>query len=106
MREDSVRGQLGRLPKGPGVYLFRDARDEILYVGKAKSLRARVRSYFNRGGDARQGIGNLVARIARVEVIVTQSEAEALHLEQNLVKRHRPRSTSGSATTSRSRTSP
>ena len=90
MREDSVRGQLGRLPKGPGVYLFRDARDEILYVGKAKSLRARVRSYFNRGGDARQGIGNLVVRIARVEVIVTQSEAEALHLEQNLVKRHRP----------------
>ena len=72
------------------MYVFRDGRDEILYVGKAKSLRARVRSYFNRGGDARQGIAGLVLRIARIEVIVTQSEAEALHLEQNLVKRHRP----------------
>ena len=72
------------------VYLFRDERDEILYVGKAKSLRARVRSYFNRGGDARAGIDQLVRRVGRVEVIVTQSEAGALHLEQNLVKRHRP----------------
>ena len=89
VREDSVRDQLKRLPTGPGVYLFRDARDEILYVGKAKSLRARVRSYFNRG-DARAGIDQLVERIHRIEVIVTQSEAEALHLEQNLVKRHRP----------------
>ena len=90
MREDSVREQLKRLPTGPGVYLFRDERDEILYVGKAKSLRARVRSYWNRGGDTRAGIGQLVERVHRVEVIVTQSEAEALHLEQNLVKRHRP----------------
>ena len=90
VREDSVRSQLRRLPTGPGVYLFRDERDEILYVGKAKSLRARVRSYFNRG-DARAGIGQLVERVHRIEVIVTQSEAEALHLEQNLVKRHRPR---------------
>ena len=87
---EEIREQLERLPSGPGVYVFRDERDEILYVGKAKSLRARVRSYFNRGGDARQGIGQLVDRIARIEVIVTQSEAEALHLEQNLVKRHRP----------------
>ena len=53
-------------------------------------LRARVRSYWNRGGDTRAGIGQLVERVHRVEVIVTQSEAEALHLEQNLVKRHRP----------------
>jgi excinuclease ABC subunit C len=90
VREDSVREQLKRLPTGPGVYLFRDERDEILYVGKAKSLRARVRSYWNRGGDTRAGIGQLVERVHRVEVIVTQSEAEALHLEQNLVKRHRP----------------
>src|SRR6187399_3457924 len=90
MREDSVREQLKRLPTGPGVYLFRDERDEILYVGKAKSLRARVRSYWNRGGDTRAGIGQLVNRIRSLEVIVTQSEAEALHLEQNLVKRHRP----------------
>ncbi len=88
--DDAVREQLRRLPRGPGVYLFRDARDEILYVGKAKSLRARVRSYFNRGADLRVGIDGMVRRIRRIEVIVTQSEAEALHLEQNLVKRHRP----------------
>ena len=62
----------------------------MLYIGKAKSLRGRVRSYFNRSGDTRQGIGSLVERVRDVEVIVTSSEAEALHLEQNLVKRHRP----------------
>jgi len=71
------------------VYLFRDESDDVLYVGKAKSLRARVRSYFNRG-DGRPGIERMVGRISRIEVIVTSSEAEALHLEQNLVKRHRP----------------
>ena len=84
------RGQLDGLPVLPGVYLFRDADEEILYVGKAKSLRARVRNYFNRGGDGRVGIDRLVERIRRIEVIVTSTEAEALHLEQNLVKRHRP----------------
>jgi excinuclease ABC subunit C len=89
-KEDTpIRKDLARLPRGPGVYLFRDAEDAILYVGKAKSLRSRVRTYFA-GGDTRVGIDQLVDRIARVEVIVTQSEAEALHLEQNLVKRHRP----------------
>jgi excinuclease ABC subunit C len=86
---ESVREQLVALPRNPGVYLFRDEADEILYVGKAKSLRSRVRSYFNRG-DGRLGIERMVDRIRRIEVIVTSSEAEALHLEQNLVKRHRP----------------
>ena len=86
---DQVREQLAALPRNPGVYLFRDGSDDVLYVGKAKSLRPRVRSYFN-GGDGRMGIGRMVARVARIEVIVTSSEAEALHLEQNLVKRHRP----------------
>jgi excinuclease ABC subunit C len=88
--DESLTEQLRSLPRGPGVYLFRDGRDEVLYVGKAKSLRARVRSYFNRSGDTRTGIFRLVERIRRLEVIVTQTEAEALHLEQNLVKRHRP----------------
>jgi excinuclease ABC subunit C len=88
MREN-LEGTLGTLPRGPGVYLFRDERGEVLYVGKAKSLRSRVRSYFQRG-DGRVAIGQLADRIADVEVIVTRNEAEALHLEQNLVKRHRP----------------
>jgi excinuclease ABC subunit C len=86
-----VREKLRKLPAKPGVYLFRDARGDVLYVGKAKSLRPRVRSYFQEGrGDNRAQIPRLVARIADLEVIVTGSEVEALHLEQNLVKRHRP----------------
>ena len=85
----AVAAALKRLPAGPGVYLFRDAAGELLYIGKAKSLRASVRTYFS-GGDGRPGIVRMLDRIADVEVIVTGSEAEALHLEQNLVKRHRP----------------
>jgi excinuclease ABC subunit C len=88
-REERIEAQLKALPAQPGVYLFRDARDDVLYVGKAKSLRARVRSYF-RGGETRQGLDRMTARVERIEVIVTRSEGEALHLEQNLIKRHRP----------------
>jgi excinuclease ABC subunit C len=88
MREN-LEEKVRSLPRGPGVYLFRDAPGEVLYVGKARSLRSRVRSYFQRG-DGRIGTAQLVERIADVEVIVTRTEAEALHLEQNLVKRHRP----------------
>ncbi len=89
--EDRVKKQLSSLPTQPGVYLFRDERGEVLYIGKAKSLRARVRSYFQQGSsDTRATIRQLPARVADVEVIVTGSEVEALHLEQNLVKRHRP----------------
>jgi excinuclease ABC subunit C len=88
MREN-LEGKLRTLPRSSGVYLFRDADGDVLYVGKAKSLRSRVRSYFQRG-DGRLGTAQLVERVADVEVIVTRTEAEALHLEQNLVKRHRP----------------
>jgi excinuclease ABC subunit C len=87
--QTSVKERLGELPRSPGVYLFRDERGDVLYVGKAKSLRSRVRSYFQRG-DGRMGTAQLVSLIDDVEVIVTRNEAEALHLEQNLVKRHRP----------------
>jgi excinuclease ABC subunit C len=87
---DRVGNQLKRLPAKPGVYLFRDAEGEVLYVGKAKSLRARVRSYFQKTTDGRIQIRQLPERVADVEVIVTGTEVEALHLEQNLVKRHRP----------------
>jgi excinuclease ABC subunit C len=83
--------QLKALPAKPGVYLFRGADGSVLYVGKAKSLRPRVRSYFQAGSsDTRPGIPQLVERVAALEVIVTSTEVEALHLEQNLVKRHRP----------------
>src|SRR4051812_1287686 len=88
--EDRVKERLKSIPAKPGVYLFRDARGDVLYVGKAKSLRPRVRNYFQRGGDGRAQIAQLPGRVADIEVIVTGSEVEALHLEQNLVKRHRP----------------
>jgi excinuclease ABC subunit C len=86
----TLEDQLKRVPAKPGVYLFRDARGEVLYVGKAKTLRPRVRSYFQRSGDTRSGIQQLAGRVETVETIVTGTEVEALHLEQNLVKRHRP----------------
>jgi excinuclease ABC subunit C len=83
--------KLKNLPTKPGVYLFRDDRGEVLYVGKAKSLRPRVRSYFQESqSDTRTTIRQLPERVGDIEVIVTQSEVEALHLEQNLVKRYRP----------------
>ena len=87
---DRVEQQLKALPAKPGVYLFRDDAGDLLYVGKAKSLRSRVRSYFQKTGDGRAQIASLPGRVADIEVIVTGSEVEALHLEQNLVKRHRP----------------
>jgi excinuclease ABC subunit C len=85
-----LEDQLKQLPAKPGVYLFRDERGEVLYIGKAKTLRPRVRSYFQSGQDGRAQIAYLPERVADIEVIVTGSEVEALHLEQNLVKRHRP----------------
>jgi excinuclease ABC subunit C len=85
----NLEGTLRTLPRSPGVYVFRDEGGNALYVGKAKSLRSRVRSYFQKG-DGRAGTAQLATRIADVEVIVTRTEAEALHLEQNLVKRYRP----------------
>jgi excinuclease ABC subunit C len=88
-REERIEAQLRELPARPGVYLFRGRDDAVIYVGKAKSLRSRVRSYF-RGGDARRGLDNLTTRVERIEVIVTQTEVEAFHLEQNLIRRHRP----------------
>src|SRR5689334_7138752 len=88
---EQLEARLKRVPAGAGVYLFRDARGDVLYVGKAKSLRPRVRSYFQAGSsDTRPGIRQMADRVAEIETIVTQTEVEALHLEQNLVKRHRP----------------
>src|ERR1700747_517251 len=85
-----VENQLMSLPARPGVYLCRDADGDVLYVGKAKSLRPRVRSYFQRTTDGRPQIRGLPSRVADVEVIVTGSEVAALPLEQTRVKRHRP----------------
>ena len=88
--EPLLEAKLPLLPTSPGVYLFRNALGEILYVGKAKNLRARVRQYA-RGGDGRVQIRFLLAQLADVEVLITMSEKEALLLENTLIKRHWPR---------------
>ena len=88
--KEGLETRLKALPAKPGVYVFRDAKSDVLYVGKAKSLRPRVRSYFQAKGSGRPTLAQLADRVADVEVIVTGSEVEALHLEQNLIKRHRP----------------
>ncbi len=87
---EQLEARLKSLPAKPGVYVFRDEGGGVLYIGKAKSLRPRVRSYFQKGGDGRASMAQLAGRVADIEVIVTGTEVEALHLEQNLVKRHRP----------------
>ena len=88
-RDERIEEQLKGIPAKPGVYLFRDAKGVVLYVGKAKSLRSRTRSYF-RGGDSRLGLDRLIERVEQIEVVVTSTEVEAFHLEQNLIKRYRP----------------
>jgi len=87
-----VTEKLDVLPATPGVYLFKDKKGNVVYVGKAKSLRSRVRSYFQQGsGDSRYFIPILLRTLGDFETIVTASEKEATILENNLIKQHRPR---------------
>ncbi len=86
-----VQQKLATLPREPGVYLFRGDDGRVLYVGKAKSLRARVRSYFAAsGGDGRFFVALLPELVADLETVVVASEKEALILENELIKQHRP----------------
>ena len=87
----SLHSKLDHLPGNPGVYLFKDGQGEILYIGKAAVLADRVRSYFQKGSDHSPKTSLLVSQIADLETMVTRSELEALILESNLVKRHKPR---------------
>ncbi len=82
---------LKKFPTAPGVYLMKDAEGLVLYVGKAKNLRNRLRSYFSAAGDGRAHIRFLMNRAEQVETIVTDTEKEALILENTLIKKHRPR---------------
>jgi excinuclease ABC subunit C len=90
-RIERLKGEAGKLPDGAGVYVFRDREGDVLYVGKAKSLRSRVRSYFNVDAGRSLKIRELVRRIDDLETFVLDSEAEALLLEWNLIKEHEPR---------------
>ena len=87
----AVEAALASLPDVPGVYLWKDAEGRVIYVGKAKSLRSRVRSYFSDDFAASQRLGLLQRSIRAVETIVVASESQALILENNLIKEHHPR---------------
>jgi len=86
-----LKHALACLPNQPGVYLFKNDAGEVLYVGKAAVLANRVRSYFQKGADHTPRTTLLVSQIADMETLVTRSELEALILESNLIKKHRPR---------------
>lgn len=86
-----IQEELKKLPHSPGVYLHHDARDEIIYIGKAKNLKNRVSQYFQSSRSRSPKIEKMVSQIAYFEYIVTDSEVEALILENNLIKDNRPR---------------
>ena len=88
---EHIQRILKTLPEKPGVYIMKNAAGEIIYVGKAIILKNRVRSYFQERGDQSHKTRKLVSQIADLEWIVVDSELEALILEMNLIKKHRPR---------------
>ncbi|HBR24337.1 MAG TPA: excinuclease ABC subunit C, partial [Firmicutes bacterium] len=83
--------ELKKIPAKPGVYLMKNVEGRIIYVGKALSLRNRVRQYFQASRNPGKRIESMIAQIEALEYIVTDSEVEALILENNLIKKHRPR---------------
>jgi excinuclease ABC subunit C len=90
LQPERLQERLGAIPREPGCYLMRDADDRILYIGKAKVLRQRVRSYFQSSSGHSPRISLMVRQICDIEFIVTDSENEALVLESNLIKAHQP----------------
>ncbi|MBM3748314.1 MAG: excinuclease ABC subunit C, partial [Acidobacteria bacterium] len=86
-----LRDKAAQLPTLPGVYLYKDAAGQVLYVGKAKSLRARVRNYFSGDQLADPKTGSLMAEARDLEYILVDNEKEALALENNLIKQWQPR---------------
>jgi excinuclease ABC subunit C len=91
LRGERLEALLRRLPDRPGVYLMKDRNDRVIYVGKAKSLRSRVRSYFRASGDQRAFISRLDRVLFDIQVRVTSSEKDALIMERELIRHHRPR---------------
>src|SRR5512138_2076638 len=87
----TLEAKLKNIPAGPGVYLYKDGSGQIIYVGKAKSLRNRVRTYFQLSADLDVRKDQMMDAIEDVEFIVTDTEGEALALENNLIKRYKPK---------------
>ncbi|OLC15783.1 MAG: excinuclease ABC subunit UvrC [Chloroflexi bacterium] len=90
-QEDAIKRRLRAVPDGPGVYLFRDHRTQVIYVGKALRLRDRLRSYFTPGYAETARVSELVRKIHDFEFVTTANEVEALVLENNLIKNYKPR---------------
>jgi excinuclease ABC subunit C len=88
---ESLEEKLANIPVEPGVYLYKGSKNRIIYVGKAKSLRNRVRTYFQESRNTDFKLDHLLAEIADLEFIVVGNEMEALALENNLIKRHKPK---------------
>src|SRR5580704_6644575 len=86
-----LREKISQLPLNPGVYLYKDAQGKVIYVGKAKSLRARVRSYFSEDRLLDSKTGSLIAEARDVDYILVDNNKEALALENNLIKQWKPR---------------
>src|ERR1700739_655812 len=86
-----LRDKVGQIPFAPGVYLYKDEGGRVIYVGKAKILRNRVRSYFNEDKLADAKTGGLIAEARDIDYILVDNEKEALALENNLVKQYKPR---------------
>ena len=87
----TLEEKLRLLPDSPGVYLMKGSHDEVLYVGKSKSLKDRVRSYFQKTRPASPRIRKMTDRVQNIETLVTRSELDALILENTLIKKYRPR---------------
>jgi len=87
----NVQNKVQLLPESPGVYVLKDPKGVVIYIGKAKNLRNRVRSYFQRFDERNAKTRTLMSKIADVDYLVTESEKEALILENNLIKKHKPR---------------
>lgn len=88
---ETIEERLESLPARAGVYLMKDRAGEVIYVGKAVNLRSRVRSYFRDGGDQRYSVRFLRGKVADIETVITETEKEALLLENLLIKKHKPR---------------
>ncbi|MCL6752872.1 excinuclease ABC subunit UvrC [Nostoc sp. CCCryo 231-06] len=87
---ERLENRLAEIPPEPGVYFMRDSSDRIIYIGKSRKLRSRVRSYFRDGYNKSERIATMVKLVTEIEFIVTDTEAEALALEANLIKQHQP----------------
>lgn len=87
---ERLAARLKEIPPEPGVYLMRDKSDRIMYIGKSRKLRSRVRSYFRQAQKLSDRIAMMVRQVTEIEFIVTDTEAEALALEANLIKQHQP----------------